>query len=141
MPNLKNVREEVQGDKKTISYEVALGVAWPNRQTPPESYAIVIPKDVTAHRAFNAKYDGSCGRNEYGQDTFWHDWNPKASGCTIDDADVVKATAAVAPHPQATEGKYPEYDQIWADDALDIVAVFGIISSNTPQDEGVCVKY
>jgi hypothetical protein len=45
-------------------------------------------------------------------------------------------TAAVAPHPQATEGKYPEYDQIWADDALDIVAVFGIISSNTPQDEG-----
>jgi hypothetical protein len=136
MPTLANVREEVAGDKKTISYEVALAAAWPNGLTPPETYAIVVPKDVTALDAFNAKYDGRCGHNEYGQETFWHDWNPKASGCAIDDADVVKATAAVAPHPQATEGKYPEYDQIWADDALDIVAVFGIISSNTPSDEG-----
>jgi hypothetical protein len=136
MPSLTNVREEVQGDKKKITYEVALAAAWPNRLTPPESYAIVVPKDVTELDAFNAKYDGRCGHNEYGQETFWHDWNPKASGCTVDDADVVKATAAVAPHPQATEGKYPEYDQIWADDALDVVAVFGIISSNTPQDEG-----
>jgi hypothetical protein len=136
MPTLTNVREEAQGDKKKISYEVALGVAWPKRLAMPESYAVVVPKDITELDAFNAKYDGRCGHNEYGQDTFWHDWNPKASGCTVDDADVVKATAAVAPHPQATQGKYPEYDQIWADDALDVVAVFGIISSNTPQDEG-----
>lgn len=136
MPALTNVREEAQGDKKKISYEVALSAAWPKRLAVPESYAVVVPKDVTALDAFNAKYDGRCGRNEYGQETFWHDWNPKASGCTIDDADVLKVTAAVAPHPQATEGKYPEYDQIWADDALDVVAVFGIISSNTPQDEG-----
>lgn len=136
MPALTNVREEAQGDKKKISYEVALGLAWPKRVPMAETYAVVVPKDLTALDAFNAKYDGKCGRNEYGRETFWHDWNPKAAGCTIDDADVVKATASVAPHPQATQGKYPEYDQIWADDALDVVAVFGIISSNTPQDEG-----
>lgn len=40
MPALSNVREErVPGasDKKMITYEVALGVAWPNRETVPES--------------------------------------------------------------------------------------------------------
>ena len=43
--------------------------------------------------AFNAKYDGRCGRNEYGVESFWHDFRPGASGCTLDDADVTRATA------------------------------------------------
>ena len=136
MSGLSNIREIEEGDLKRITYEAALPVIWPNRQTVPETYAVVLPRDVTKLSAFNAKYDGSCGTNEYGRETFWHDFNPKAQGCTTDDADVMRATASVAPHPQQTQGKYPEYDKIWEDDTLDLVAVFGIISSNTPNDEG-----
>jgi hypothetical protein len=136
MPKLTNVREVVEGDKMRITYDAALAVIWPKNKTKPTTYALPLPKDVSALDAFNEKYDGTCGRNEYGQETFWHDFNPKAAGCTIADADVSRATATVRPHPQITAGAYPEYDKIWADDALDVVAVFGIISSNTPEDEG-----
>ena len=136
MPTLTNVQERASGATKTITYEASLAVIWPKGSAVPESYAVVLPKDITALDDFNAKYDGKCGRNEYGTDTFWHDFNPAASGCTVDDADAMRAAASVRRHPQATDGKYPEYDQIWADDTLDVVAVFGIIASNTPQDEG-----
>lgn len=136
MPTLQNVVESAAGDKKKITYEASLAVIWPKGRTAPESYALALPKDVSATAAFNAKYDGTCGRNEYGQDTFWHDFNPAAAGCRLDEADVVRATASVRKHPQTTEGKFPEYDKIWADDSLDVVAVFGIIGSNTPSDEG-----
>lgn len=136
MPSLTNVRETLEGDKKRITYEASLAVVWPKGSARPESYALALPKDTTALAAFNAKYDGTCGRNEYGQETFWHDFDPTASGCRLDDADVHRATAAVRLHPQTTQGMYPEYDRVWADGSLDVVAVFGIISSNTPDDEG-----
>lgn len=136
MPGLTNVRETAIGDKKKIAYEASLAVVWPNGFDAPSTYDLALPLDTTNLTAFNAKYDGRCGTNEYGQETFWHDWNPHASGCTLDDADVVKTRATIAPHPQTTQGKYPEYDQVWKDDSLDVVAVFGIISANTPSDEG-----
>jgi len=136
MPTLKNVRETVTGDKKKITYEASLAVIWPKGRATPATYDLVLPKDVTALAAFNAKYDGACGRNEYGQETFWHDFNPIATGCRVEDGDVVRARATVQAHPQTTQGKFPEYDKIWADDSLDVVAVFGIIASNTPSDEG-----
>lgn len=136
MPTLQNVRETVTGDKKKITYEASVAVIWPKGRTAPTSYDLVLPRDATKLAAFNAKYDGTCGRNEYGLETFWHDFNPIATGCQVDAADAVKTRAIVKPHPQTTQGKFPEYDKVWADDTLDVVAVFGIIASNTPSDEG-----
>jgi hypothetical protein len=133
---LSNVRETIEGDKKRIAYTASLPVAWPKDLATPIAYELALPLDSTRFDAFNAKYDGRCGRNEYGQDSFWHDWNPKASGCTIDDADVSRSTVTVAPHAKETKNKYPEYDLIWEDDRLDVVAIFGIITSNTPGDWG-----
>jgi len=134
--DLENVTEVAEGATKRISYTASLPVAWPKRIPQPTSYAVVLPSDATAFDAFNRKYDGRCGDNEYGQSTFWHDWNPLAEGCVVDDVDVIRASATVGPHALETHGKYPEYDQMWADDRLDVVAIFGIISSNTPGDWG-----
>ena len=133
---LSNVTETPSGDAKRITYKASLPVAWPKGAPTPESYELPLPVDATNFDAFNAKYDGRCGRNEYGQDTFWHDWNPKAAGCAVDDADVSRGAATVKAHAQETKNKYPEYDQMWKDDRLDVVAIFGIISSNTPGDWG-----
>jgi hypothetical protein len=133
---LSDVRETPDGTKKKIAYKATLPVAWPKGLESPARYDLPLPKDATAFHRFNAKYDGSCGRNEYGQDTFWHDWNPKASGCTIADADVTRSVATVKPSTRETNDKYPEYDQIWSDDKLEVVAIFGIITSNTPSDYG-----
>ena len=135
---LSDVRETAAGALKTIKYKASLPALFPKRTgTPlPTTYELALPKDATKLDAFNAKYDHECGDNEYGVETFWHDFNPKADGCQLADSDVVRATASVRPHPKTTTNKFPEYSEIWKDDSLDIVAVFGIISSNTPTDEG-----
>ena len=129
--------ETAEGAKKRVKYKASLPVAWPKNTESPKSYELALPLDATDLYAFNTKYDGKCGRNEYGVETFWHDWNPKASGCTIDDADVVRAKADdIKPHAKETSDKYPEYTEMWKDGRLDVVAIFGIISSNTPSDYG-----
>lgn len=139
-PTLSIIEETIEGDRKTIRYDAVLNVVWPKGAKVPKTYELVLPKDVTALRAFDETYDGTCGRKVYGYGTFWHDFNPSARSCQVNEADVVRATATVAVHPQTTEGKYPEYDQVWADDTLDVVAVFGAIASTQPTDEGARMR-
>jgi hypothetical protein len=140
IPKLTNVREVVEGDKKRISYEAKVAVAWPKTTATPETYELVVPRDTTALAEFNAKYDGPCGHAKYGADTYWYNFNPKAEECQIDAADVHRVAARIAPHPQTTQGAYPEYDKIWSDDTLSMVAVFGIVTSNTPSDDGATTR-
>lgn len=124
------------GGKKRIAYEASLPVIWPKNSPTPAAYTLVLPADTTSLQAFNRKYDGTCGTNEYGVETFWHDFNPKAAGCTFADGDVVRAEVKVQRSAKETKNKYPEYDRILADDRIDVVGVLGIISSDTPNDEG-----
>jgi len=133
-----NVVESVQGDTKKLQYKAKLPVAWPKGRSVPRSYDVVLPKDVRAAslQAFNAKYDGRCGTNEYGQETFWHDFNPKASGCRVDDADAVHARARVTKSRQVTQDKYPEYARVWEDNRLEVVAIFGYAEGGAPNDVG-----
>ncbi|HVH44864.1 MAG TPA: hypothetical protein VM925_21070 [Labilithrix sp.] len=134
---LTDVTETENGATKRIRYRASLPVAWPKAVPVPASYELTLPLDSTAFDAFNAKYDKHCGAKAYGLETFWHDWNPKPSRtCTIDEADVRRSVASVAPHVQETTNKYPEYDEIWKDDRLDVVAIFGIITSNVSYDLG-----
>ncbi len=135
MVSLDGMAERADGAKKVVTYKAALPVLWPKDRPVPASYDLVLPRDTTGFAAFNARYDGTCGRNEYGQETFWHDWNPASLGCAPADEDVVRVTARVLPHPKRTQGKYPEYDRVWSDDRLDVTIVLGIIASNTPSDE------
>lgn len=129
------VETPAAGGKKSIKYTAQLPVAWPKTGNAiPTSYDLPLPKDITALEAFNAKYDGKCGANEYGQEEFWHDFNPKAEGCVLADADVTRSRATVKPFAGETTGKYPEYDQMWQDGELDVVAVFGLISGSTDSE-------
>jgi hypothetical protein len=134
--DVQNPQESDEGAaKKRIKYSGSVAVIFPAGERVPTRYDLAMPLDVTDLAAFNAKYDGKCGNNEYGQETFWHDWNPRAEGCTLG-ADVARARASVRRHPLGTTDKYPEYDQIWKDGRLDIVAVYGAISNTTDSDSG-----
>ncbi len=134
---LDDIVETPSGDgKKTITYAATLPVAWPkdSGNPVPETYDLPLPKDLTDLDTFNEKYDGKCGNAEYGTSNFWHDWNPKAGGCRIDNADVTRSKATVRPSANETTGKYPEYDLMWKDNELDVVAVFGLIDSTSYSD-------
>ena len=136
-----SVTETIEGDLKRIKYTAKLPVAWPKGRSVPRTYKIVLPKDTTKLEAFNAKYDGKCGRNEYGADVFWHDFNPIASGCTVDDADVSRSTARVTKNKSVTTGKYPEYAKVWEDGALNVVALFGDARYNPLSEKADLVVY
>ena len=131
-----SVIETVEGDLKRIKYTAKLPVAWPKGRSVPRTYDVVLPKDTTKLEAFNAKYDGKCGTNEYGRDVFWHDFNPVAAGCTVDDADVTRSSARVTKNKSITTGKYPEYAKVWEDGALNVVAIFGYSDSGGASDAG-----
>jgi hypothetical protein len=134
--DIQNVTERNEGEaKKKIHYSGSVAVIFPAGSRVPTRYDLAVPLDVTDLATFNAKYDGRCGTNEYGRETFWHDFNPKAQGCTMD-ADVMKMRANVRRHPLGTTDKYPEYDKVWADGRLDMVAVYGAISDTTDNDTG-----
>src|SRR5205085_4863811 len=74
--------EPADGDQVKISYHAKLPVAWPKSKTAPESWDVVVPRraDAAGLSAFNDAYDGKCGKNEYGRETFWHDFLPTADG-------------------------------------------------------------
>ncbi len=130
------VSETLEGDLKRIKYTAKLPVAWPKGKSVPRTYKVVLPKDTTKLEAFNAKYDGKCGTNEYGRDVFWHDFNPIAAGCTVDEADVTRSSARVTKNKSVTLGKYPEYAKVWEDGALNVVAIFGYSDSGGASDAG-----
>ncbi len=134
---LTNVKTTAEAGGKRISYHAKFPVAWPKSRKIPKSYELVLPKDARALDAFNAKYDGKCGKDEYGQSTFWHDFNPKADGCAVAGADAVRATVKISKTKNVTSGKYPEYDKVWADGALEIVAIFGESDGGAEGDAGV----
>lgn len=131
-----DVHEEPTGDTKRVAYAATLPVAWPKDEPAPDSYELTLPLDATRFDAFNAKYDGRCGSAEEGRASFVFAWDPKARGCAIDARDVAVVSAKVTPSARETANRYPEYDLIWEDGRLDVVALFGLIETNTPQDYG-----
>ena len=133
---LSSVTESALGDKKRIAYRASMPVAWPKGAPSPAQYELVLPRDATALTAFNRKYDGYCGKSQYGPDNFWHDFDPRGKSCALDPADVTRASVTVAPHAESAVEKYPEYHRIWEDGRLDVVAIFGVIESNDTSDWG-----
>jgi hypothetical protein len=126
--------------RSILTFHVKLPVAWPKGKSIPRSYAVVLPLRVDAQGldAFASAYDGTCGKSEYGSENYWHDFNPTATGCKLADGDVTRTKSTVRKAKNFTTGKYPEYDQVWSDKALKVVAIFGAAGSSTDaNDEGV----
>lgn len=123
---LTEVTERIENGKKRITYAARLPVAWPKASRVPTSQALVLPRDLSAIDAFNARYDGSCGVREESVEleSLWYNFEPTAPSCRLKESDVVRVTATVERDPAVTRGKYPEYDRVWSDGALDVVSIF-----------------
>jgi hypothetical protein len=136
---LSNVKSTDAGNGLVkITYHAKLPVAWPKGKSIPRKYQVTVPRNVeeTALSKFVDKYDGTCGKDEYGKDVFWHDFQPKIAGCKVAAEDVVSVSAKVAKRKDVTTGKYPEYKEVWKDNALKVVAIFGFAEGGGSGDIG-----
>lgn len=122
------VTTAIEGGKKKITYHAKLPVAWGTKSNFPTTYSFKLPKDVTysGQEAFTEKYKTKCvdwSAHEVDSSSMWYYYRPGA--CTLDAADIVTSTATITRSDENTNGKYPEYDQVWADNELHVVSIFG----------------
>ncbi|MEE2786709.1 MAG: hypothetical protein VX589_05170, partial [Myxococcota bacterium] len=121
---------EETDDGCRITYQARMPVAWGEGETAPDSYTFYLPRNVSwdALDNFVEKYTETClkwGASDVDSGVFWYYYRPEKSRCIIDDNDIIEVTARLSPNANATEGMYPEYDKVWEDDTLNVVAIFG----------------
>lgn len=140
---LTNVRTESAGAKTRITYHAKMPVSWGRRSQVPTSYTFTLPRDTSweGQTAFTTKYKDVCvdaSAHDVDAGSMWYHYRPKASRCALDPADVFSFTATVTPSTENTTGKYPEYHQVWKDDELRVIAIFGKNEENaTANDAGI----
>ena len=127
---LTNVVKTQAAGKTTIKYHAKLPVAWGSKTNLPTSYQLALPRDVSSAgiTAFTEAHKHDCvdpGAHDVDSGSMWYYYRPRRPGCSVTDAELVKTTAAITRSTENTTGKYPEYQKVWEDNRLDIVAIFG----------------
>lgn len=137
------VKRQVNG-KTEITYTAKLPIIWSKRNPIPELVELKLPLDISyaGQQAFATKYGHDCvdwGAHDVDAGSMFYYFRPNASRCNIADADVHTVNASVSPSPAQTTGKFPEYDKIWEDDTLNVVAIFGKYEdgATTSSDAGI----
>jgi hypothetical protein len=137
------VKTQVNG-KTQIAYTAKLPILWAKRNGMPNEVELTLPLDISyaGQSAFATKYGHDCvdwGAHDVDAGSMFYYFRPKASGCNIAAADVHKVAATVAPSAAQTTGKHPEYNKIWEDDTLNVVAIFGKYEdgATTASDAGI----
>ena len=142
---LTNVRSTPQGDLTRVQYHAKLPVSIAKASRVARSFTLILPKraDSAGQDAFYNKYGATActgyGAHDLEAGIYWYYYRPEQPGCTIAAADVVKPRATVRVSPENSTNKYPEYDKIWADDVLNVVAIFGKVEdgATTSADRGI----
>ncbi len=141
---LTDVHTVREGSLFRTSYHARMPVAWGDKAHVPTTYSLTLPIDATiaGQERFTAAYSHTCvdaGAHDVDTGSMWYYYRPNRSGCTLAAADVVRTTATVSVSDVNTSGKYPEYDKVWEDGVLQVVAVFGKYEdgATTASDAGI----
>ncbi|HEU4614887.1 MAG TPA: hypothetical protein VFS15_22500, partial [Kofleriaceae bacterium] len=141
---ISNIQKTQVNGKVQITYTATLPVIWAKRNGIPSDVELKFPLDISysGQQAFATKYGHECvdwGAHDVDAGSMFYYFRPRASGCTIADADVHTVTASLAPSPTSTTGKFPEYNKIWEDNTLNVVAIFGKYEdgATTGSDAGI----
>ncbi len=127
---ISDIQTEFVDGKTHVTYHAVLPAAWGHPDDVPDTHTFRLPKDISfsGQEDFTEKYKDDCvDRFAHDVDAgiMWYYYRPNSNGCSIDSEDVVELVAAVSPSPTNTTGKYPEYDKVWEDNTLRVVAIFG----------------
>src|SRR5262245_22486059 len=127
---ITNIQKTTVGGKTQITYKAKLPIIWAKRNGIPADVELKLPLDISyaGQEAFATKYKEKCvdwGAHDVDAGSMFYYFRPRASGCNIAAADVHAVTAQLTPSPAQTTGKFPEYNKIWEDNTLNVVAIFG----------------
>lgn len=141
---ISNIQKTQVNGKVQITYTATLPVIWAKRNGIPTDVELKFPLDISysGQQAFATKYGHECvdwGAHDVDAGSMFYYFRPRASGCDIAAADVHTVTASLAPSPTSTTGKFPEYNKIWEDNTLNVVAIFGKYEdgATTGSDAGI----
>ncbi len=141
---ITNISKTTVGGKTQIKYTAKLPVAWRKSNPVPNTYDFILPSDISyaGQNAFTEKYKHDCvdhGAHDVDSGSMFYYFRPKNSGCNVANADALKVTATVSPSPIQTTGKFPEFNKIWEDNVLNVVAIFGKYEdgATTTADAGI----
>jgi hypothetical protein len=141
---LSDIESVPEGDHYVIRYHAVLPVAWGRRTNIPQEYTFRLPRDMRseAMEAFVTAHSHACvdsGAHDVDSGSMWYYYRPNRSGCSIPATSLMTAVADVALSDVNTNGRYPEYDRVWQDGALRVVAIFGKYEdgATTSSDAGI----
>ncbi len=141
---LTNVKSAASGSKTKITYHAKMPVSWGDKRNPPTSVDLVFPRDMSYSEIekFATDYGHSCvdfGAHDVDSGSMWYYYRPLRSGCSMAAERVFKVRASASLSPINTTGMFPEYDKVWEDGALNVVAIFGKYEDNatTSSDAGI----
>jgi hypothetical protein len=141
---ITNIVKTSVGGKTQITYKAKLPILWPKRNGTITELDIYLPLDLSyaGQEAFAMKYGHDCvdfGAHDVDAGSMFYYFRPEASGCNLAAGDIHKVKAKVTPSPVQTSGKYPEYNKIWEDNSLNVVAIFGKYEdgATTASDAGI----
>ncbi|HEY5946658.1 MAG TPA: PPC domain-containing protein [Kofleriaceae bacterium] len=141
---ITNIQKSTVNGKTQITYTAKLPVIWKKSQGTPTSIDLKLPLDISyaGQEAFATKYKHDCvdfGAHDVDAGSMFYYFRPRASGCNIAATDVHAVSASVALSPAQTTGKFPEYNKLWEDNTLNVVAIFGKYEdgATTGSDAGI----
>jgi hypothetical protein len=140
---ITNIKKTTVGGKTQITYTAKLPVAWKKSNGMPTTVELKLPIDISSsgQTAFADKYKEDCvdfAAHDVDAGSMFYYYRPKASGCKIEDADVHTVQAAATPSPTQTTGMFPEYNKVWEDGTLEVLAIFGKFEDGaTSGDAGI----
>jgi hypothetical protein len=142
---LSNVVSTPQGDLTRVTYHAKLPVSIAKTARVARSVTLILPKraDGAGQQAFYTKYGASSctdyGAHDLETGIYWYYYRPEQAGCTLAADDVIKPRARVRVSPENSSNKYPEYDKLWSDNVLSVVAIFGKVEdgATTSADRGI----
>lgn len=121
--------KDADGQTSTrISYHAVLPVGWGSKTSLPSSYTFKLPADISAAalERFTQSYKDDCvdwGAHDVDSGSMWYYYRPER--CTLKEGDYLTFEAKVTKSAENRTGAYPEFDRIWDDQQLRVVAIFG----------------
>lgn len=125
-----NIQKRQVAGKTEITYTAKLPIAWGKRDDVPTKLALQLPLDISSagQQAFATKYAGKCvdfGAHDVDAGSMFYYYRPLQADCALAAADLHAVEAEISPSPVQSTGKFPEYNKLWEDGRLEVLAIFG----------------